>query len=80
MKKWQEFDLSAGSSAGKHILQCVYISREINTLQRYSNKQIHSRVDQMGFYLLYMLLGSQDLSLYLGKMEKSMLKKEQVKF
>lgn len=34
----------------------------------------------MGFYLLYMLLGSQDLSLYLGKMEKSMLKKEQVKF
>lgn len=70
MKNWEEFDLSAESSAGKHILQCVYISREINTLQRYSNKQIHSRVDQMGFYLLYMLLGSQDLSLYLGKMGK----------
>lgn len=72
MEKWQEFDLSAASSAEKHNLQYVFISREINILQRHSNKQIHSRVDQMGFYLLYMLLGSQDLSLHLGKMEKSM--------
>lgn len=72
MKKWQEFDLSAQGSAQKHVLKYVYISREINILQRYSNKQVHSRVDQMGFYLLYMLLGSPDLSLYLGKMEKSM--------
>lgn len=60
MKKWQDFDLSAEDSAEKLILKYVYISREINILQRYSNKQIHSRVDQMGFYLLYMLLGSQD--------------------
>lgn len=72
MKKWQDFDLSAEDSAEKLILKYVYISREINILQRCSNKQIHSRVDQMGFYLLYMLLGSQDWSLYLGKMEKSM--------
>lgn len=60
MKKWQDFDLSAEDSAEKHLLKYVYISREINILQRYSNKQIHSRVDQMGFYLLYVLLGSQD--------------------
>lgn len=72
MKKLKDFDLSSESSAEKHILKYVYISRELNILQRYSNKQIHSRADQRGFYLLYMLLGSQDWSLNLGKMEKSM--------
>lgn len=61
MKKWQDFDLSAEDSAEKHLLKYVYISREINILQRYSNNQIHSRVDPNGFLFALHAVGQPRL-------------------